>query len=317
MSKINMTMSGGNSALDMNMNPKQSGTGSTSNYEDLNNKPKINDNELVGNKTAKELGLVDEATYKALEEIVAKKLNDVLVGGLSIKDENGNANIPQMSAGKFGVAQIWNAYGVDIHKNGYLMIAKADTTNINARDANYRAIVPTNLDYAVKKALCDGKGEAYTSEEQQQAQERLGLEWKLLGDLTLEEDGVNIIKIPIDNPNYNEYQFYVSLKRNATTSTNMIVGFNGVTSTSFVPSYIGIGTNATYTLRGHIMRNCNNGWLSNVWGSITGEPCNVGGSKAVRYYGNDTRNTGKPVEINVSLAATTLDKGTQFIVYAR
>lgn len=111
---------------------------------------------------------------------------DIQLNSTSIV-QDGVANIPQMANGKFGVAQIWNAYGVDIHDNGYLMMTKADTNNINTRDANYRAIVPTNLDYAVKAALTDGKGQEYTPEEQQAARERIG--------------AITINDIPIANQN--------------------------------------------------------------------------------------------------------------------
>ena len=43
----------------------QYGTGGTSDYEKLKNKPQINGNELIGNKTSEELGLVGTGTFEA------------------------------------------------------------------------------------------------------------------------------------------------------------------------------------------------------------------------------------------------------------
>lgn len=111
-------------------------------------------------------------------------VEDVQVNGESVVT-NGVANIPQMANGKFGVAQIWNAYGVDINDSGHLMMTKADINNINSRDANYRAIVPTNLDYAVKAALTDGKGAEWTTDEKASARNRIGID--LLNYYTKEE----------------------------------------------------------------------------------------------------------------------------------
>ena len=100
---------------------------------------------------------------------------NIQLNGTSIV-QDGVANIPKMSNQNFGVAKTWDAYGITIEPNsGYLQMIKADTYNIDIRNANYRAIVPTNLDYAVKAALTDGKGPEYTPEEQLAARERLGV----------------------------------------------------------------------------------------------------------------------------------------------
>ena len=229
MSKINMTMSGGNSALDMNMNPKQSGTGSTSNYEDLNNKPKINDNELVGNKTAKELGLVDEATYKALEEIVAKKLNDVLVGENSIVDENGNAIIPVAKFGQLGLVKLdyfsqgSTPTGLYVYDDGKLSIRTAQEKNINDRSGYDNVLTIQKLDYAVKQALTDGKGQAYTYDEQQQAQERLGLGWHLVDTIEVTEE---VAQAQIDFPQeYSEFMVIADIKGNGTSVVYPMCGY--------------------------------------------------------------------------------------------
>lgn len=194
MSKVNMTMSGGNSALEMNMNPKQSGTGGTSNYNDLQNKPSINNVELVGDKTAKELGLVDEATYKALEEIVAKKLNDILINGTSIVTD-GKANIPLSSKDVYGVVKPHTSMQFT---NGELGFKRATQDNLSKRNYWF-AIDSQNIDIAVKSAMCDGVGTEWTVPEKASARNRLGVDLvPLFEPIIIEEDltGATSFELP-------------------------------------------------------------------------------------------------------------------------
>ena len=57
-------------------NIKEGGSGGTSNYEALSNKPKVNGIELTGNKEFEDLGLVEMSNQELLE--IA---NIVLYGG--------------------------------------------------------------------------------------------------------------------------------------------------------------------------------------------------------------------------------------------
>lgn len=50
----------------------------------------------------------------------------------------------------------------------------ATDEDISGRLNNKKAIVCTNMDYAVKAAMCDGKGAAWTKTEQKKARERIG-----------------------------------------------------------------------------------------------------------------------------------------------
>lgn len=55
--------------------------------------------------------------------------------------------------------------------------------------ADYYALTLRRIDYAVKAAMCDGKGTAWTAEEQVVARERMGIgEYEDVLDMTLEED---------------------------------------------------------------------------------------------------------------------------------
>ena len=64
------------------------------------------------------------------------------------------------------------------------------------------AITPTNLDYAVKAAMCDGKGAAWTDAEQKAARERMGLDkpYELIEEIVLEEEVKYISRSPFSYP---------------------------------------------------------------------------------------------------------------------
>ena len=178
----------------------------TFDYESLANLPKINGQELKGDIN--------------IEGGSGGGITDVKINDTSIV-ENGIANIP-VASGNYGVARIWNAYGVST-VNGYLSMEKATNTNIDSRDANYKAIVPTNLDYAVKKALCDGKGQAWTSEEKASARERLGLGWHLVDTIEVTEE---VAQAQIDFPQeYSEFMVIADISGSGSNVIYPLVGY--------------------------------------------------------------------------------------------
>lgn len=63
--------------------------------------------------------------------------------------------------------------GTKIDSSGRTGLFKSTQTHIDNRTSS-TAIVPTNFDYAVKAAMCDGKGAAWTDEERLAALLRLG-----------------------------------------------------------------------------------------------------------------------------------------------
>lgn len=107
---------------------------------------------------------------------------DVRVKGISIT-KDGIADIPPAGYDKLGV--VMNGAGIDISTSGVInprptmqhMIAdrKAGFTyNNNSNDRC--AITPSRLDYAVKAAMCDGKGAAWTTTEKNAAKKRIGID---------------------------------------------------------------------------------------------------------------------------------------------
>lgn len=115
---------------------------------------------------------------------------DVQINGTSIT-QDGVANIP--IAGRvpnaFGLTFATGSYGTQIVNNtGEIRTLKASNAYIDSRKHDYNPIVPSTLDYAVKQAMCDGKGAEWSSEEQLSARKRLGLEkeWELKGVINTE-----------------------------------------------------------------------------------------------------------------------------------
>lgn len=177
--------------------------GGTSNYDELSNKPKINGNELVGDKKASDLGLVDTEMYNALEKLVndmvKKRISDILINGTSIVN-NGVADIPIASANDLGLIKQGNGLYM---ANGKLCVLVADTNHIDKRSKG-PVLKVESLGYAIKSAMCTEIDEAWTSDEKSRARARMGMEWQVLADMTLEED-VATIEVATDM-NGNQFQ---------------------------------------------------------------------------------------------------------------
>lgn len=128
---------------------------------------------------------------------------DVQIAGKSIV-QDGVAEIPLANRENvFGVVKTvpYEFWGTGVganYKNGQLQLYPASEKNIDARQKiNVSPISVNNLDYAVKAAMCDGKGSAWSEDEQASARERIGInEWEEIAYFTLEED--TIIKIDFD-----------------------------------------------------------------------------------------------------------------------
>lgn len=114
-------------------------------------------------------------------------VDDVQVAGTSVVVD-GVANVPVATVNNIGVVKANLDLGIGMAGQS-MYIVRASDAEIDQRKANYRIISPTSLDYAVKAALCDGKGAAYTDAEKLAARERIGVdEWKVLESVTLSEE---------------------------------------------------------------------------------------------------------------------------------
>lgn len=119
---------------------------------------------------------------------------DVQIDGTSITS-NGVANVPKAGGGELGVVRVDRSgrNGVSLGTDGELRLNPASDALITARSGS-RPITASNFDDAVKAAMCDGKGAAWTAAEQAAARERMGIGaastphiWVCLPDYTVSE----------------------------------------------------------------------------------------------------------------------------------
>ena len=133
-------------------------------------------------------------------------VQDVQLNGKSIVDEFGKAMLPTCNVNKYGLVKgTWGDQSGTTFANETLYVVPATNNFISSRIAtedyssggnNRHAIVPSHLDYAVKAAMCDGKGAAWSEAEQAAARERMGIDnFEEIAIITLEEDSTPIIDL--------------------------------------------------------------------------------------------------------------------------
>ena len=107
---------------------------------------------------------IDANGHAVLEAVDAKDVGvqDVLINNESIIS-NGAADI-----------KVNTANGLEYDGVYGLRTVQASPPQIDARLNKQLAVTPNNIDYAVKAAMCDGKGAAWTADEQAAARERIG-----------------------------------------------------------------------------------------------------------------------------------------------
>lgn len=99
---------------------------------------------------------------------------DVRIAGKSITAD-GVADIPIAGNGTPGVVGVYSLFGLAQGTTRNIYIVETSIIEINKRSSPYKPITPNTLDYAVKAAMCDGKGAAWTPSEQAAAKKRMGI----------------------------------------------------------------------------------------------------------------------------------------------
>lgn len=101
---------------------------------------------------------------------------DVQIDGTSVTS-NGVASIPKAGAGELGVVRVDRngKNGISLGADGEAKVNPASDALISAR-SGVRPVTASNVDFAVKAAMCDGKGAAWTAAEQAAAKKRIGLD---------------------------------------------------------------------------------------------------------------------------------------------
>lgn len=100
---------------------------------------------------------------------------DVQIDGTSVTS-NGVANVPKAGAGELGVVRVDRngKNGISLGADGEAKVNPASDALISAR-SGVRPVTASNIDYAVRAAMCDNKGAAWTAAEQASARERMGI----------------------------------------------------------------------------------------------------------------------------------------------
>lgn len=114
---------------------------------------------------------------------------DVRIDGTSVT-ANGVASIPKAGAGELGVVRVDRngENGVSLGADGELKLNPASDALIDSR-SGARPLTASNVDYAVKAAMCDGKGAAWTAAEQASARKRMGIDAAIDAKLGVIENG--------------------------------------------------------------------------------------------------------------------------------
>ena len=172
---------------------------------------------------------------------------DVRINGESIV-RDGVAEMPMMGNGESGLIQFRGSCGLQLIGN-YLLVAGATKTEITNRTGSRLSICADSaLDYAVKAAMCDGKGTAWTANEQAAARERMGAwtgDWQIIMDETLAELTQEVsFEVPDDTKEMICYfksgaapkndQVYLRTSNNGTSIPESFASFGGSLSNNTI-----------------------------------------------------------------------------------
>lgn len=130
----------------------------------------------------------DDKAYiieRVIAELKSQIIQDVQLNGATIVDENGVATIPIVTAvkGGYGIVRVGNLSNGQMgvrNINGNIALAYPEAsingfTQRKAQGSQYSGVVGSkNFDLAVKVAMTDGIGEAWTEEEKAAARVRMG-----------------------------------------------------------------------------------------------------------------------------------------------
>lgn len=121
-------------------------------------------------------------------------IKNVQLNGESIVQDSV-ATIPLAGYNRLGAVQLDPAGFAAASVEGKLALVPPTDAQISTHTHTQRPITPSCMDYAVKAAMCDGKGAAWTENEQKAAQERLGIDkpYELIEEITI-EDGVSVFE---------------------------------------------------------------------------------------------------------------------------
>lgn len=134
---------------------------------------------------------------------------DVQIKGNSVV-QDGVATIPIAGYNRLGVVQLDPAGFAGASVEGILALVPPTNAQISTHAHTQRPITPSCMDYAVKAAMCDGKGAAWTDAEQKAARERMGIDkpYELIEEIVLNESVSQVVR---DNMSLAEIRIVVEI----------------------------------------------------------------------------------------------------------
>lgn len=120
-------------------------------------------------------------------------VRDVQMDGESLVQDSV-ATIPLAGYNRLGAIQLDPAGFAAASIEGKLALVPPTDAQISTHTHTQRPITPSCMDYALKTAMCDGKGAAWTENEQKAARERMGVDkaYELIESITT--DGTAIVE---------------------------------------------------------------------------------------------------------------------------
>lgn len=221
-------------------------------------------------------------------------VDDVRINGTSIVTD-GVANISPASSDEFGVVKLDAVHGISSLSNGVLYNISANEGVINNRYSDVypyiserirHTITPYFLDYAVKAAMCDGKGAAWTADEQAAARARMGIgEYELIEEVVLKEDITELVrKVDLNGNPYKFKKMVITIESVENSATN---------------SYLSIYNEFNRHTQIHL------GYLSNTGNVISTQVLEIITDKVQLWYTTPTNNF-RNIDTVATKAPTTL-----------
>ena len=122
-------------------------------------------------------------------------VKDVQMDGNSLVQDSV-ATIPLAGYNRLGAVQLDPAGFAAASIEGKLELVPPTDAQISTHTHTQRPITPSCMDYAVKSAMCDGKGAAWTAAEQKAARERMGVgkAYELIEEIVINESVTKVIR---------------------------------------------------------------------------------------------------------------------------
>lgn len=162
-------------------------------------------------------------------------VKDVRLNGESLVQDSA-ATIPLAGYNRLGAVQLDPAGFAAASVEGKLALVPPTDAQISTHTYTQRPITPSCMDYAVKAAMCDGIGAAWTAEEQVAARDRMNAQgsYKHIATITIDEDGVYNVGIDRDENgmvfSVSDVYIYGYIK-NTGGSSHTAIAINTITTT--------------------------------------------------------------------------------------